>query len=521
MTGLRSHFRFGAKRHSKPAAESELKNTPFLKSEAHLQVFSDAVHQHLDGRRPGGTSSGALKRLANIVKETLRPKIQRGDGSYTTNFSHIEYLPKSNKFKLNLENNRSVYREQSEIALHIYLQSQFRQRESKHQSNPIGSDTGDSLAPEIAAKVIKHNQRQKRQRITSLDTVQHQLPDSPRAPTATDSPDHPPPREVPGKSASTATPISTTDQNFNLDTAQRRPSVNSPRAATEATETSTEVARLAGCTHHKDYLGNKIATFDSQAVYFTNLNKEDHGIQLSGIDYMLTYTSHDLKRISDQAGSSWWRAAWIGAITKHSGISRQEPFKNFLRNRLGTNLTPELDADIENIGDMMNAVQQSKLSEIMTEMELANRTQDLGQPSCLKLPGTQDPNDTAAEDSCRRLTDALLKKAGVPNDAYILNSSKPQDGGISIVATLMGQLDTECVIYSRALDDKGDTNLKASAISVCAQSESQLSNIESEINNENRTTALIHGCENLPVLLNENGRYSVCVLDCYLIDYPT
>ena len=159
---------------------------------------------------------------------------------------------------------------------------------------------------------------------------------------------------------------------------------------------------------------------------------------------------------------------------------------------------------------MADACQSDGMHKILTGMELANEQADFACPSCLKLPGTADINGVAGERALRKLTDALLLKAGVPDDVRELAVKRDGMGEANMVSLLTHLLGANCMIYSRPWRSAGEWDVEASTLTVCPVDGSRLATLEYDENKAACSENVINELDTIPALINRGAHFNLC-----------
>lgn len=239
----------------------------------------------------------------------------------------------------------------------------------------------------------------------------------------------------------------------------------------------------------------------------------------SRINQLTVGGSHRIKEISGANSDCWWRAGWLNALLQHS--QKQMPASH-LESVLIKKLGDDVSEDAKNITRMIEAMRVHGFAAVLTHMPhlthqtqlphqtRANQNADMEVPSRLMLPGEVNPDDdTQGEDVCRRLTEALLRHAGIPDVERLQSIHGKEPGDALLAAALCNELACDMVLYSKPW---ANTDHEAQAVWICPQPDSRLNALEiDEEKQDSLTKELINKVEQTPVFITRRGHFNLAI----------
>ena len=438
-------------------------------------IFEKEIHRRTWGASENITTADPSFSLGAILRTALRSGPPLTRGHHATQFPKITRYS-GDLYELTLENNQRVSRTREETELHILLQSHLRQFDA------TGSAGGDAL--DISS--LRASQSAQRDAIGNL--AKH----SPRTPS-------PALGAVPQSNRATVIPSTAPPRNNAISAGlQNEASIALSSPTIDRVVPDVETVEFVPPVKYApdEYRSREHMVFSSKAI------------DMHHLDTMLCTGSHIVKEIAGKNADCWWRCAWASAIEQHH--SRPALLEQTLRASLGQDLEAALGAEIAQVRQMADACQSDGMHEILTGLELANEQADFKCPSCLKLPGTADINGVAAEGALRKLTDALMLKAGVPDDVRELAVKRDGMGEDHMVSLLTHLLGANCVIYSRPWRGAGEWDVEASTLTICPVDGSRLATLEYDENKTACSENVINELDTIPVLINRGTHFNLC-----------
>ena len=438
-------------------------------------IFAREIHMRLRG----ATKDINIADLGFSLGPILRFALQ--SGSPLTHGRHATQFPKINRYnsdlyELTLNNNQCVTRTREETELHILLQSHLRQFDVTGHADGDALDISSLRASQTAQRDAVRNSARNLPQSPGPNVDAVVQPERARVMLGTDAPR--------GDSTSA-------DSRSMVSLVQSSPTIDRVVPDVEP------VGFVPPVKHQPDdYSARQHCVFSSKAI------------DMHDLDTMLCGASHLVKEIAGANSDCWWRCAWASAIQQHH--SDPALFEQTLRASLGHDLEAELEAEIAQARQMADSCRSGGMHEILTGMELANKRADFECPSRLKLPGTEDLDGAAGEEALRKLTDALMSKAGVPDDVRASAVYGDGMGEDRMVSLLMHLLGANCVIYSRPWRSAGKWDVDASTLTICPVDGGRLSALEYD---ENRTACsenVINELDTIPALINRGAHYNLC-----------
>ena len=471
MSHLLSHLAniFLSKTKTAPETEHLLPSSQNnLSTPADQRMLIDSIYHQLDSERPCGSSTSALKKLRNTIKQRLLKKPQVGSASALrrTQFANID--AHANNVETNSGSNNiyrlqniDVYRSQQEIELHILLQSQLR------AVDPSNVDTGDSV-------IFNKNTGQWKPITTVSETKKR-------------------PMATPERSSSNTRFSKLTREKLSRALAATAgASVKRPVAAPAVASVNTA---HTGVVEYSDILGNQIKRFSAEAVDMQVINDR------------LTTESHRVKEISGAGANCWWRCGMFAAIQQKTPAD--------LEQIIGS-LGPKFADHAAAVAQMAMAVHSQGPHAIQTNMTMLDCQTDMERASRIKLGGVSDAEDDGrGEFVCQEVVNALLERSGVPEQERYAIIYGDAQGDVHHLIALMSQLESSAVIFSKPWGEFHPGEIprfdsERSSIEVCAQPGTELARIGADPSRERGTNNLIAKLSQIPFLIHQGGHYNFC-----------
>jgi hypothetical protein len=449
-------------------------------------LLTDSIHHRLDGLRPYGTPISSIQTLMARIRDGLKPRRPMANGRSNTMFEGI-IADKGNLYSLKLPNSQHVTRTREETELHVLLQSRMR------AVDPTWRDDGDS----VDIKFLEHDMR-----------AQPSIPMGPlRRSAAANHLPNPMQEPRPGGFAhNPAThPATVTQSGPGVRTTKPVPFSNSRATALPYGSSSQSVTRPQT---RSDMPENQVREFVDRFRNKTRIYGSGV-VDMKTVGERLLGQSHLLKEISGANNDCWWRAALLSAIIKCDPV--------VLEQTVMSRLEPEFQDDAAQLRRMGEAVRSEGVHRILTGMRVANLADDLARGSALKLPGYTDSQDGGrGEDVCRRIVNALLIRAGVPDDEAMSTVHGRNMGDMHHVAALLNQLKCETAVFSRPWGEfrpgqSTSFDPARSTVEICPQPGSFLDRVADDPSLPRRTENLLNELDNTPVLVHQGAHFNLAI----------
>lgn len=468
----------GASAFASPAAYRQRPHPPAL--------LRDSIHHKLDEIRPNGTPTSSIQTLMARIREGLRPRFPMGNGRSRTMFEGI-IADRGNLFSIKLPNGQNVTRTKEETELHILLQSQMR------AVDPMWRDNGDS----IDIQFLEHQVHAAALPVAPLQSsVETSLAARARRLRPTN-----PIHDLAPRTANATRPAS------GMQTTNPKP----PPVHSDSGGLSHAGPSQAGATAK---IGDGMpANIVQEFVDPYQATTRIYGagvVNMETVNERLIGTSHLVKGISGANNDCWWRAALLSAILKSDPVALEQT----VISRLGGDFRDDA-AQLRRMGE---AVRSEGVQRILTGMQMINLPADLERGSALKLPGYTDSQDAGrGEEVCRRIVNALLMRAGVPEDETISVVYDKRMGDMHHITALLNQLDCETVIFSKPWGNtythgrRNSFDPAISTVEICPRPGSCLSQIADDPSLSRRTENLLNELDGMPVLVCRGAHFDLAI----------
>lgn len=546
----------GLRKHTTAGASGKTPACTFNDQEIHDNLFEDAIHHRLDGVRPHGTSEKTVGKLSKLIARAFKSNRKKTDGNFTTQFPGIARSP-HHQFEITLSNQQTVMRTKEEASLHVLLQSQVRQHDrdlvetgdalrladlrstarKKARGTPRPLETQPMLqGPSSTSSAPATNPLPRQRTVTSHPAVGQSdsdtsvAPGIPRsvAPQYATSVSVPvtPPGTSDGASVSGAPAASVPDLAPASPTGNPLPLVPVPEPrnvsgtpALRSPSPEPEIQPISGQPGPSQSLSPD-PQGDEEKIgkrFHSFSNKQ---FDMEAMEEMMHFGSHNVKQISNENAGGWWRTSWISTIMRH----HEDPaaLEHVLLKKLSSDLTPELRTSIAQVRQIAEAYQATGLREILTGLELANYAADMARPSRLKLPGEQDFDGKAGDEACHKITEALLRKAGISQQQIDATLDGNEAGHVVLGSILMRQLESDFVVYNRNKNNAGSWSPGLSTVCIRTNHDSRLSKVTFSDDRTWFAHSVIHELKDVGVMIRQGREINLCFpRDAIGHDYPT
>lgn len=465
-------------------------------------LIVDAIHDRLDQKSPYGSPEGAIERLTHTLREKLHPGARAADGTFATGFGNIRRTP-TDLFHVHLQNGQSITRDHEEIELHIMLQSQLR------RATAFDADFGDSMSSADLQGEIPVASTSVSGPVSSNAIPASTVASSTRVM----------PRTLGQTGQASRLPIPTQPPQFSLNPSG--PSALGP-AQSSASDTLANSRDLPGPTRNTpavfiepdtrtDELGNVLTTFYSSSVDMVRINEMLHGV------------SHQVKEIAGASANCWWRGGWASAIMQHAA-NPAELEANILRI-----LPPDYADDARRIRSLAEAYCDQGVRALFTGMETGDLETAMQCPSRLRSPDRASAESAvpeADEEIFQRLTFALLTTAsdnGHLSEAQQLRLPSAVFGDgmgeLEDLATLMKMLGATLLLFGKPWkqDSIGQWAVESSSITVGAQPDSPLADLQFSPDARSCTAAFLQASDTTPAFVHQGTHFNLCIPSYCLI----